>query len=178
MSGDRTKRHKRALPMLLAAMLLLTLSAAPAWAGEPVTVNVKVVMNGPRPTVLPAGDGPDHFVGLGQRQGQAVFSDGRKAKYSNVFTFDFVRGKSLTSEGYTKMAFDDNSWLFFKWNSSVVGKDKNGPLGQGTGTILKGAGLYQGIKGTAKFTNRKLPKSKEHPQGATEANAVLTYTLP
>ncbi|MEW5910973.1 MAG: hypothetical protein AB1814_00270 [Thermodesulfobacteriota bacterium] len=162
----------------LVAMTWLAGWAAPAPAAQETVVNVTVVMSGPRPTVLPAGDSKDHFIGAGQRIGKAVFSDGREAKYSNVFTFDMQRGKSFNSQGYTKMVFADGSWLFFQWKSAVVGRDKNGTLGKGQGVILKGAGAYQGIKGTATFSNRQLPPSKEHPQGATEAKAVLRYTLP
>ena len=49
---------------------------------------------------------------------------------------------------------------------------------KGTGTILKGAGVYEGIHGTAKFQNRQVPPSNEHPKGATQAKAEFTYTLP
>lgn len=142
-------------------------------------VEVTATFSGPAPTVLPAGDNKAHTVGLGQRAGKAVFSDGRKAKYSNVFFMDLYRGKSVSLWGYTKMLFKDGAWLFFKWNSQFAGRDEVGkPMFKGTGTILEGTGPYQGIKGTVKFRNRKVPPSKEFPKGATEAKAVFTYTLP
>jgi quercetin dioxygenase-like cupin family protein len=71
------------------------------------------------------------------------------------------------------MVFADGSWLFFKWDSAVVGRDENGPIGKGTGTILKGTGQYEGINGKVVFTNRVL----KDPPRAMEANAELTYTI-
>ena len=169
-----TTRNARIFCVLtmIATALLFRLAAVSDAAGS-TTVKVKVIMSGPEPTMLPAGDDEGHFLGLGQRTGEAVFSDGRKAKYSNVFVVDFQRGKSAPMWGYTKMVFEDGSWLFFKWESAVVGRDETGPIGKGTGTILKGAGQYKGINGKVVFTNRVL----KVPPGHTEANAELTYTI-
>jgi len=150
-----------------------------AEAAKTTTVRVKVVMWGPRPQVLPVvDDAKNHFMGVGQRTGEAVFSDGRKAAYSNVFTFDMRRNKSLLSQGYTKMLFKDGSWICFRWNSAVVGRDENGSVSKGEGSIFQGTGPYQGIRGTAKFSSRQLPPDAKHPKGASEATAELTYTLP
>ena len=92
---------------------------------------------------------------------------------------DLYRGKFAKAWGYTKMKFKDGSWLFFEWKAAFAGRDKAGnPTMAGTGKIIKGAGAYKGIKGTAKFRNKRLPPSKEFPKGGTEANAVFTYTLP
>lgn len=165
--------------IVLAAALALVLMAAPVLAGAPVKVQVKVVMSGPKADLLPAGDDTNHMVGMSTRTGEAVFSDGRKAKYSNVYLMDFYRGKFVKSWGYTRMVFADGSWLFFKWDASFTGRDKaNNPTMAGTGEIQKGTGKYKGIKGTAKFKNKILPPSKEFPNGHTVANAELTYTLP
>ncbi len=168
--------------LLLTALVVLVFLAAPATSAQAATehtAEVTVTMSGPPATILPAGDDKNHLVGLGKRAGKAVFKDGRTAKYSNVFFMDLYRGKSVSVWGYTKMVFKDGSWLFFKWKSHFTGRDKAGkPMFAGTGTILKGTGTYKGIKGTAKFKNRRLPPSKEFPKGATEAQAVFTYTLP
>jgi hypothetical protein len=172
----RDAKRRYWVTMITMAVLLsgVGLTAATSIASEATTVKARIVMSGPNPTMLPAGDDERHSVGLGQRSGEAVFNDGRKAKYSNVFVVDWYRGKSAEMWGYTKMVFEDNSWLFFKWNSTIVGRDENGPIGKGTGTILEGSGAYKGIKGKVVFTNRRL----KEPPGATEASADLTYTLP
>ena len=154
-------------------------SGTPAHAGKTTTVEATVILSGPPATMLPAGDDKAHLVGLGQRTGKAVLSDGRKAEYSNVFFMDLYRGKGVSVWGYSKMLFQDGSWLFIKWDSEFAGRDKAGnPIMQGTGTISKGTGQYEGIKGTAKFNNRQLPPGKEYPKGARQAKALLTYTLP
>lgn len=147
--------------------------AAPAGAGQPIRVAVTATMSGPAPAVVPAGDHPDHVVGLGQRSGEAEFSDGRKAIYSNVYVMDLYRGKSAVVWGYTKMTFPDGSWLYLKWDSTVVGSDENGPVSKGQGKIVKGDGAYKGIAGTAEFTTRNLKAP-----GVSQSRAVLTYTQP
>ena len=167
----------------LAAILILAgclaLAPVPSLAAKQATVNITVVMNGPPATLLPAGDHPEHQVGLGQRTGKAVFSDGRQASYGNVFWLDYHQGRFANSWGYTKMGFADGSWIYFKWQAEFAGRDKAGkPTFKGTGRILEGTGPYQGIQGQVSFTNRQLPPSKEHPKGATQASAKLTYTLP
>jgi hypothetical protein len=171
--------RKATLLIALLAVFAISMIAVPAQAAAPVTVKVKILMSGPPIKYVPAGDDKAHMLGIAQRTGKAVFSDGRKADYSNAFFLDLYRGQYAKAQGYTKMKFKEGSWLFFEWKAAFVGRDKDGnPMMAGTGKILKGAGAYQGIKGTAKFKNRRLPPSKEFPKGATEANAEFTYTLP
>lgn len=176
-AGPNRKLWVVTLACLLVGILAVPLAAA--GAGKTSTVRIKVVMWGPRPQVLPVVDDPkNHFMGVGRRTGEAVFSDGGKATYSNVYTFDMRRNKSLLSQGYTKMEFKDGSWICFQWKSAVVGRDQNGPVSKGEGTIIQGTGPYQGIKGTARFSGRQLPAGGKYPKGASEATAELTYTLP
>ncbi len=63
-------------------------------------------------TMYPAGDDKGHQVGLAQMEGEALFEDGRKGKYSNVVYFDLQTGKSLTYLGYTKITFEEDSWFY------------------------------------------------------------------
>ena len=157
----------------------LTCSGTPAYAAVTTTVEATVILSGPPANMLPAGDDENHVAGLGKRTGKAVFSDGRKAQYSNIFFMDWYRGKSISLWGYSKMVFKDGSWMFFKWDSQFAGMDEAGKsMFKGTGTILKGTGLYEGIKGTVMYYNRQLPPSEEYPKGARKAKAVFTYTLP
>ncbi len=159
--------------------MFLAAPAIDAQAAKGVSAQATVTFSGPQATILPAGDDKAHVVGLGKRAGKAVFKDGRTAKYSNVFFMDLYRGKGVSVWGYTKLVFKDGSWMFFKWKSKFAGRDKAGkPMFAGTGTIMKGGGAYQGIKGTAKFKNRKVAPSEEFPKGATEAKVVFNYTLP
>jgi len=175
---ENSKNNRRSGICYLWAIILIATCfaalAANADAEQTTTVSIRVMMSGPRPTMLPAGDDENHYVGVGHREGEAVFSDGKKAKYSNVYMLDWHRDGSSDSWGYTKMVFNDGSWLFLKWNAAVVGIDENGPVSKGKGTILKGTGPYEGIKGTAEFTSRNL----KSPPGDSESSAVLTYTLP
>jgi len=179
MSRKQSMAKIRMLAWCCLAVFGLALAAAPAWAAAPVTVKVEVTMSGAPSAVLPAGDDPKHTVGMGKSKGEAIFSDGRKAQYSNVYFMDIYLGKYAKTWGYTKMVFKKGEWLFFKWDAAFVGRDKAGkPVFAGTGKLIKGTGVYKGIKGTVKFKNRQLPPSKELPKGGTGASAVITYTLP
>ena len=165
--------------LMIGVCLALASSVTPTYAAKTTSVEATIIFSGPPPTMLPAGDDETHFAGLGQRTGKATFSDGRKAEYSNVFFMDWYRGKSMLLWGYTKMVFQNGSWMYFKWDSQFVGMDEaSRAMFKGTGEILKGVGEYEGIKGTVKYHNRQLPPSEEYPKGSREAKAVFTYTLP
>lgn len=172
-------RRFMVMAFVLTCMVMLA-SALPAWAAkEPVTVEADILVFAPPSTRLPAGDDPQHFVILGQRSGDAVFSDGGKAKYSNVFFMDLFPGHFVKVQGYTKLAFADGSWMFFRWQSSFDHRDESGiPVFAGTGELESGGGRYKGIKGKVEFTSRALPATKDRPQSGNKAKAKFTYVLP
>lgn len=183
MKGSRTagQRHRACLAwiMVFVAWFGTACPVAPAQEDKTTTVDITVVLSGPPATLLPAGDVDTHTVGLGQKQGKALFSDGRQADYSNVFYLDWYRGQSATMTGYSKMVFSDDAWIFIKWDSRFTGLDDAGnPVLEGVGTLMKGTGPYQGIEGTVKFINRQLPPNSDHPKGARQAKATMIYRLP
>ena len=178
-ASHRMRFLMASIAAMIGVSLALASSVTPTYAAKTTSVEATILFSGPPPTMLPAGDDETHFAGLGKRTGKATFSDGRKAEYSNVFFMDWYRGKSMFLWGYTKMVFQNGSWMYFKWDSQFAGRDEaGGAMFKGTGTILKGVGQYEGITGTVKFHNRQLPPSEEYPKGTREAKAVFTYTLP
>ncbi len=183
MKASRTagQHHRASMAWIMVFMAWFgtTCPVAPALADKTTTVDITVVLSGPPATLLPAGDVDNHTVGMGQKQGKAVFSDGRQADYSNVYYLDWYRGQSAAMTGYSKMVFGDDAWIFIKWDSRFTGLDDAGnPVLEGVGTLVKGTGTYQGIEGTVKFINRQLPPSTEHPKGARQVKAAMTYRLP
>lgn len=173
------KRGFQHLTIIFCVCVGVLVLAGAASAAGPTSVKAQVIMTGPPAATLPAGDDPGHTVGMGQRRGKAVFSDGRKADYSNVFFMDYFKGKFANTWGYTKMLFPDGSWLFFKWDAAFAGRDQAGrPTFAGTGKLLQGTGPYEGIQGSVKFKNQQIPPNKDYPKGATRADAEITYTLP
>lgn len=164
---------------MLAVILLgtswLSAPTAPALTGATQTVQVEATITSSSEW-LPVGDEAGHVIGMGKGEGVAAFSDGATAKYSNVSTFDTRQGKGGTSQGYTKFTFDGGSCIFFSWTAELT-LDKNGlPSSAGKGTIIKGTGRFEGIKGTSIFSSKVkiLPDSKH----IAISNATITYTLP
>ncbi|MEW6533356.1 MAG: hypothetical protein AB1473_21165 [Thermodesulfobacteriota bacterium] len=148
-------------------------------AGEAAqTLQVKVTHYAVSSQVLPAGDEEAHVIGMGKREGEAQFSNGETAKYSTVFTFDAYRGKPVPSRGYTKFEFNDGASFSLSWESKTV-PDKDGLAAtSGQGTIIKGVGRFNGIKGSAVYSGKELKPASEDPKRTTVTNATITYTLP
>lgn len=122
---------------------------------------------------LPVEDGEGHFIGIGQREGEAVFSNQEKAKYSAVFSFD-----GLLSKGYAKFAFDDGSWFSMAWSSEMT-PEMDGRLSvRGQGTIRKGGGRFKGIMGGAIFSGKELKPASQDPKRSMDTNVTLIYRLP
>lgn len=170
---------KLALAALLVMGLLCAGFAVPwAVAGTEAVLEVKVTHRAVSQSSFHAGDDERHFVGVGQREGEAVFNNGETARYSNVFTFDAYPGKPVPSEGYTKFLFADGSWFALSWQArTATGKDVLS-VSEGQGTIVKGAGRYKGIKGTAVFSGKELRPASQDPGRTTVMNATITCTLP
>lgn len=173
----------KGMKLALAALVVMALTCgglgvAPAVAGRAAVLEVKVTHRAVSQSSFHAGDDERHFIGVGQREGEAVFNTGETARYSNVFTFDAYPGRPVPSEGYTKFLFADGSWFALSWQArTVTGKDGLS-VSEGQGTILKGTGRYEGIKGTAVFSGRELRPASQDPGRTTVMNATITCTLP
>jgi hypothetical protein len=162
--------------------ICLGLTALAAWFGLGTgladaaaarTLKFQITCKNVKRVVIPLGDVAGHAVGLGVRQGSAAFSDGRQAKYRNVFTFEAWGRGRVVYKGYTRLSFKDGSWIY------VIGRGKvsRGPGGVrrsgGVGILTRGAGRFKGIKGKVVFK-----AGRTRPGGVRVINSVMTYTLP
>lgn len=182
---QKSKKEKSEMKNKL-AVLVLTLTCIACFglvtssviAETTASLDVKVVNYILSTSNFTAGDDPGHFIGTGQREGEASFSNGETARYSNVFTYDVYLGKALPSKGYTKFLFNDGSWFALSWECVTV-MDKDGlPLSKGEGIIIKGDGRYKGIKGKAVFSGKEQKPAAQDPRRTAFMNATVNYTLP
>ncbi len=127
---------------------------------------------------LPVGDEEGHMIGIQQREGEAVFNNGENAKYSFVGAFDVPCAKNGTANGYTKLDFADGSLIMVAWTSDLPWANGELPSNKGQGTIIKGTGRFNGIKGISVFSGRQLKPASQDPKFTAVANVTLTYTLP
>lgn len=163
---------------VLIMAVCLAAPASLAKAAETNSLKLDIFHQGARPTLLPAGDEPGHVVGMGKRQGQAIGSDGSKAKFENVYTMDAWQGRKTVVWSNVKLTFADGSWIFIQ-NLTVSTPDQSGKLiGKGKGKIVKGGGRFKGITGTFETTASRVEPGSKHPPGTRAVAALLTYTLP
>lgn len=127
---------------------------------------------------LPVGDEAGHAIGMQQREGEATFSNGETAKYSTVSTFDSRRSKGGTSQGYSKFTFQDGSSIILSWAAEIIRNQDGLPFNQGQGTIIGGAGRFEGIKGRSVFSGKQLKAAAEDAKLTALQQATIYYTLP
>lgn len=127
---------------------------------------------------LPVGDEAGHLIGMQQREGEAVFSNNETATYSTVSTFDSRRSTGGSAQGYSKFTFTDGSLILFSWTAEITRTKDGLPFNQGKGTIIKGTGRFEGIKGGSVFTGQQLKPAAEDPKLTAGQSATISYTLP
>lgn len=173
------KRNKlTVLISLLTGIICSGYIVSPSTAGTTKILGVKVTHYMVSASNFSVGDEEGHFVGIGQREGEAAFDNGETARYSNVFTFDARRGKVLPSKGYSKFIFNDGSWFALSWEAETT-IDNDGLLfSKGQGTIISGAGRYKGIIGGAVFSGKELKPASQDPRRTAVMDATITCTLP
>ena len=94
------------------------------------------------------------------------------------FQFDSRRNKGGTAQGYSRFAFDDGSMILFYWTAEITPTQDGLSSNKGQGSIIKGTGRFEGIKGTSGFSGQQLKASSEDSKPINSQKATLVYTLP
>ena len=152
--------------VLLVSSSCFMVTASAEGAKQPLTVETTSYLLSAE--WLPVGDEEGHVIGLQKRDGDVVFAGGENAKYLNIYTLDFRRGKGGSATGYSKFIFEDNSSILCSWTADIP--VRNGMFSkQGQGTIVKGTGRFENIAGTVTFTGRQVKSAAEDSRmiGAT-----------
>jgi len=164
--------------VILAGLVWVWFPISPTSAETAVTLDLKVRDYEVSSVPLPAGDEEGHFIGVSQREGEAVSSHAGKAKYSTVFTFESRRGQVVRSKGYAKLSYDDGSWISLDLSSETSAKMDGLLSTRGHGTIIKGGGRFKGIIGGAVFSGKELRPVSQDPKRTMDMNLTLFYKLP
>ena len=127
---------------------------------------------------FPVGDVDGHTVGYTTRRAFLVFENGEVATFDAVITSDTIKGSgSFINYGTAK--FSDGSTIITKSQGTIGGTATGSHTGVGwTSEIIKGTGIFEGIKGTLTSKTKYLPVEKGElgPKGYGEG--TITYTLP
>lgn len=143
-----------------------------------MTAKAKVTHKRVTGQYLPAPDEKGHVIAIGQREGQVDFNGKESAKYESTAMVDGWIGKKGIYKGYSKYTFKDGSAIFFSWIAEGRRNKAGMPVQQGTGTIQKGTGRFEGIRGQAVFTTLQIKPTSEDPLRTSVADTVIVYTLP
>lgn len=170
----------KAVLLSVFVFVIYCLLPAPAIAATaPQTLQVEATSYVVSSQWLPVGDEAGHVIGIQQREGEVILSNGETARYSTVSTFDARRGKEGgTSQGYSKFIFMDESLILFSWTASISREQDGLTSNQGQGIIIKGTGRFEGIIGTSAFSGKQLKPAAEDPGLTAVQHAAITYTLP
>lgn len=163
---------------ILVGFLYLCTPVSTIWAETQHSLQVEATSTIVSSQWLPAGDEAGHAIGMQQREGEAVFSNGETAKYSTVSTFDSRRSSGGIAQGYSKFTFTDGSLILFSWKAQITKSQDGLPLNQGQGTILRGTGRFEGMSGVSDFSGQQLKSAAEDPKLTAGQKATITYTLP
>ena len=168
----------RGVTLLMFVLIAVCWANRPAFAQQTVVAKVKVTHWGISSQMLPAPDAKDHVLAIGQREGEVDFDGKESAKYESTAMIDGWIGKKGTYKGYSKYTFKDGSEIFFFWTAEGDRNKMGLATQQGTGTILKGTGRFEGIRGHAVFSTTQLRPASEDPVRTSVADTVIIYTLP
>ena len=147
------------------------------YAERTVTVRVKIKSWRTTGHILPAPDEEGHVMAIGQREGEVDFDGKETAKYESTTMLDGWMGKKGIYKGYTKYTFKDGSAIFFSWTAEGRRNKEGLPTQHGSGTLQKGTGRFEGIRGMAVFSAIQLKPTSEDPNRTSITEALITYTL-
>ena len=166
------------LMTILVGILWLCTPGVTVWAETQHSLQVEATSYIVSSQWLPAGDEAGHAIGMQKREGEGVFSNGETAKYSTVSTFDSRRSTGGMAQGYSTFTFADGSLIIFSWKAEITRNQDGLPFNQGQGSILKGTGRFEGIKGISDFSGQQLKPAAEDPKLTASQKATIAYTLP
>jgi len=152
--------------MALIAFAMGILLVGDAVAGEKGKVASRIVYLATGVHTLKVPDMDDHINWLVEAKGIYSSEKWGAALVYQVATMDSIKGSAL-SQGYDRWTFPDGSVIDIKWE----GKGTGGST-EGTVTLIKGTGKFEGIQGKGTFKAQML--SADQYYGHQEIN----YTLP
>ena len=159
---------------LIAALVLL-----PATQVKAETMKYQVINYITKIERVPVPDVKGHVVGVLEKRGLgifegAIFKKGETAAQTVMVTFDVIKGKGGSIQGYVFYTFNDGSTFMGKIQGT-----KTPPTVKGTGVFIKGTGRFEGIEGKVSWKGKYItPYTKDKTKGDTIIDVTGTYTLP
>jgi hypothetical protein len=126
---------------------------------------------------IPIPDVDKHTIGIYERRGVAIFTNGDTAAFHSIGTWDHIDGNG-TFQGYSTLTFEDGSTIMSKGSGNISKEAGKLPNMSGKGEYIKGTGKYEGIKGSVTYTSKFITPYNDKTKGDTVMKAKGSYTLP
>jgi hypothetical protein len=160
--------------LIIAAWLIGSVTQAGA---QTYTVKYREPGHFPKVHIIEVGDVPGHILLVGESAGVQPCDDGSVATISGKFTTDLTQG-SGKSQSYEVATYEDGSTIWTKIQNTITpNPDGKTSRWEGTFEYIKGTGQFEGIKGGATFTGKRLAPV---PGAGAQyySDSTSTYTLP
>ena len=131
----------------------------------------------PKVHVIEVGDVPGHIVLVGENAGVLSCDDGSIATTSTKWMTDMTKG-SGKSLAYELISYEDGSTTWVKSKTTVTAEpERKTGRWEGTFEYVKGTGRFEGIRGSASYTGKRLVST---PSAGAQyyVDLTITYTLP
>ena len=125
---------------------------------------------------MPVGDLEGRTLGMSMREGLSFFENGEIANFKN-YTIEDQGGGMGQTIGYTFYTFADGSRIIVRVGAQNIYDPSGTRLTKAVNEIIKGAGRFEGIKGTTSTTSKSSPPVKGEYRKQT-LDTTFTYTLP
>ena len=128
--------------------------------------------------IVPIPDVEGHVIGVSVREGVQISEDGELAWIKASLILDFIKGAG-TLDAYTTHTFLGGSTFTTHTKGTVKATPAGVPsAAKWTGDIIRGTGLFQGIKGTITTSMKLLTPENGEMAGKALSEGILVYTLP
>ena len=124
---------------------------------------------------MPVSELEGYTLGMVMREGLSFFENGEIANFKNYAIEDKAGGTGQTI-GYTFYTFADGSRIIVKIGSQITFDPSGTRLIKSANEIIKGAGRFEGIKGSTSTTAKSPPPVKGEYRKQIN-DTTFTYSL-
>jgi len=161
----------------LAVAILAILASMVLVGAEAIKEKMRTVYHLTKVEVIPVGDVPGHIIAIADARGLTFVENGEVLTFSNKIWFDVTNG-SGPHWAYSINTYPDGSTRVMKAQGTTTALPSGESTFEGTSTLIKGTGRFEGIQGGGTYTGKRLAPLTPGGPADSYIDGNLTYTLP